>query len=184
MQFGVNASYDDIIAFHGHSCPGLALGYRMVNAALRMLSAERAIDEELVAITENDACGVDALQVLTGCTFGKGNLIFKDYGKMAFTFILRHSGKAVRVIPSVEQNHRRPVDRSDPVAREQFLNWVLTAPEEEVIQVTPVETALPPYAGMHASIDCALCGEHTMETRIHFRDGKPFCIPCFERESL
>ncbi len=59
----------------------------------------RAMDEELVAIVENDACGVDAVQVLTGCTFGKGNFIFYDYGKMAFTFFSRKTGKGVRLAP-------------------------------------------------------------------------------------
>ena len=94
---GMNATYDDLIAFHGHSCPGLAIGYRMANAALSFLSQGRAADEELVAIVENDACGVDALQYLTGCTFGKGNLIFKDYGKNVYTLYCRKSRKGVRV---------------------------------------------------------------------------------------
>ena len=77
----MDPAYKGLISFHGHSCPGLAIGYRMSNAALSFLSDSRAKDEEIVAIVENDACGVDALQCLSGCTFGKGNLIFKDYGK-------------------------------------------------------------------------------------------------------
>ena len=73
-------TYPEIISFHGHECPGLAIGYRMATAAMEKLSVLRAEDEEIVAIVENDACGVDALQCVTGCTFGKGNLIFHDYG--------------------------------------------------------------------------------------------------------
>jgi formylmethanofuran dehydrogenase subunit E len=73
------------------------MGYRMTKAALDHLSIERAGDEELVAIVENDACGTDAVQFLSGCTFGKGNLIFKDYGKMVCTFYNRKSGKAIRI---------------------------------------------------------------------------------------
>jgi formylmethanofuran dehydrogenase subunit E len=72
-------TYDEIIQFHGHECPGLAMGYRMATAAMKKLDSIRAEDEEIVAIVENDACGVDALQCVTGCTFGKGNLIFRDY---------------------------------------------------------------------------------------------------------
>ena len=56
--------YRDLISFHGHSCPGLAIGYRMTKAALAFLSGSRSEDEELVAIVENNACGVDALQYL------------------------------------------------------------------------------------------------------------------------
>ncbi|NOQ43347.1 MAG: formylmethanofuran dehydrogenase, partial [Dehalococcoidia bacterium] len=46
----MNPSYEDLIAFHGHSCPGLAIGYRMSKAALAFLSGSRAKDEEIVAI--------------------------------------------------------------------------------------------------------------------------------------
>ena len=65
--------------FHGHWCPGLAIGIRAAEWALKELG--KAPDEEIVAVVETDMCGVDAIQSLTGCTFGKGNLIHKDYGK-------------------------------------------------------------------------------------------------------
>ena len=70
---------EETIRFHGHSCPGLALGIRAAEVALK--ESERASDEEVVAVVETDMCGVDAIQYLTGCTFGKGNLIHLDYGK-------------------------------------------------------------------------------------------------------
>lgn len=90
--------FKDIINFHGHSCPGLALGYRVARAALEEIGMEDiSEDEELVAIVENDSCAVDAIQAITGCTFGKGNLIFKDFGKQVYTFIKRPSGDAVRI---------------------------------------------------------------------------------------
>src|SRR4030066_2296880 len=87
---------DQIVEFHGHICPGLVLGYRVSMLALKELG-ERAEDEELVSIVENNSCAVDAVQVMTGCTFGKGNLIFRDFGKQVYTFIKRPSGKAVRI---------------------------------------------------------------------------------------
>ena len=66
-------TYEEIIQFHGHECPGLAMGYRMVTAAMNELDSIRAVDEEIVAIVENDACGVDALQCVTGCTYPSRN---------------------------------------------------------------------------------------------------------------
>src|SRR5512140_2145219 len=87
----------ETIQFHGHLCPGLALGYRVAKAALRELHAERPHDEELVAVVENDSCAADAIQYITGCTFGKGNLIFRDYGKHVYTFFNRRTGKAIRI---------------------------------------------------------------------------------------
>ena len=80
--------FKDVADFHGHTCPGLALGYRVALFALDKLG-NRAVDEELVAIVENNSCAVDAVQVITGCTFGKGNLIFRDYGKQVYTFLRR-----------------------------------------------------------------------------------------------
>ena len=90
-------TYNEIIQFHGHECPGLAMGYRMATAAMEYFESSRAEDEELVAIVENDACGVDALQCVIGCTFGKGNLLFRDYGKHVFTIYSRSSRSGIRV---------------------------------------------------------------------------------------
>ncbi len=81
--------WDKCVGFHGHQCPGLAIGFRAAEIAKAKMGLNFSQDEEIVCITENDACGVDAVQVITGCTMGKGNLIFKDTGKMAFTFINR-----------------------------------------------------------------------------------------------
>ncbi len=83
--------------FHGHMCPGLAIGIRAAEIALREIGPH-AQDEEVVAVVETDMCGVDAIQVLTGCTFGKGNLIHKDYGKRAFNFYRRSDGKGIRIV--------------------------------------------------------------------------------------
>ncbi|NTW05305.1 MAG: formylmethanofuran dehydrogenase, partial [Peptococcaceae bacterium] len=89
--------WEKTVEFHGHICPGLAIGFRAVSLALEKLDYGRSIDEELVAIVENDACGVDAVQVVSGCTFGKGNFFFRDYGKQVYTFAIRNTNRAVRV---------------------------------------------------------------------------------------
>ena len=95
-------SFNDAVLFHGHSCPGLALGYRAAQYAMDALRAGRSDDEELVCIVENDACGVDAIQVVAGCSAGKGNLIFRDLGKHAYTFIDRHYNRAIRIVQRPE----------------------------------------------------------------------------------
>src|SRR4030067_335982 len=83
-------------AFHGHSCPGLTIGIRAAELALQKLA--HADKEDLVAVVETDMCGVDAIQFLTGCTFGKGNLIHKDYGKTAFSFYDRSKNAGFRAV--------------------------------------------------------------------------------------
>src|SRR5512141_1683339 len=81
--------------FHGHTCPGLAMGYRVAKYVIEHYP--RAKDEELVCIAENRSCSVDAIQSLLGCTEGKGNLILKDNGKQVFTVYSRDNNKALRV---------------------------------------------------------------------------------------
>jgi len=83
--------------FHGHICPGLAIGYKAAKAGMEMLNEQRAEDEEIAAVVETDACCSDAVQVITGCTFGKGNFIYRDHGKIVFTFFSRKTGQGVRV---------------------------------------------------------------------------------------
>ena len=171
----MDSTYEDLIHFHGHSCPGLAIGYRMSRAGLNFLSSSRAKDEEIVAIVENDACGVDALQCLSGCTFGKGNLIFNDYGKQVYTLYNRKFRKGIRIV----FNARNVPDnvRED---REKYINWLLTAPEEEVVSLMEVEIDEPESAIVIKSVECEFCGESVMETRTSKVDNRIACIPCAE----
>ncbi len=128
------------VAFHGHACPGLAIGFRACEALKQVMDLHFSKDEELVCITENDACGVDAVQVLTGCIFGKGNLIYRDVGKMAFTFFERHAGKGVRVV--FKGVMPQGMDRN------KWQEYILTAPVFELFQVTEPRCELPPKARM------------------------------------
>lgn len=82
--------------FHGHMCPGLAMGIRAAEVCLAEIGSH-SFDEEILAVAETDMCAVDAIQFLTGCTFGKGNLVHRDYGKNAYTFVRRADRRAVRV---------------------------------------------------------------------------------------
>jgi formylmethanofuran dehydrogenase subunit E len=107
-----NPDFQRCIDFHGHICPGLAIGYLAAMAGMAWLKQNRAQDEEIVAIVETDACGADAIQALTGCTFGKGNFFYRDYGKHAFTLADRKSGRAVRMAlkPGVMELSDRHID--------------------------------------------------------------------------
>ena len=84
--------------FHGHVCGGLTIGYKAALYAVELLGLNRSEDEEVVCISENDACGVDAIQVVLGCSAGKGNLLFHITGKQAFSFYDRTSGRSVRLV--------------------------------------------------------------------------------------
>ena len=171
-------TYEEIIKFHGHECPGIAIGYRMATAAMESLTEFRANDEELVAIVENDACGVDALQCITGCTFGKGNLIFHDYGKQVYTIFSRTSRIGVRVV-----FHGTKIPQYLWENRTEFCKWLRSAPREDFLSTTQVSISEPKHAKIRKSVNCAFCGESVMESRIKKFDEKPACIPCYQKES-
>lgn len=185
---------EDIVEFHGHICPGLVLGYRVSMLALKDFG-ERAEDEELIAIVENNSCAVDAVQVMTGCSFGKGNLIFRDYGKQVYTFIKRPSGEGMRISitwePPEETEEEKIMwerymrgDRSDEVIeavhnrKSRKIDAILHAREEDLFRITKRKMDLPEEAEIYPSIRCALCGEKVMEPRARIKDGKIVCIPC------
>jgi formylmethanofuran dehydrogenase subunit E len=184
------------IKFHGHSCPGLALGIRAAELALVELG--RASDEEIVAVVETDMCGVDAVQFLTGCTFGKGNLIHLDYGKNAFTFYRRSDGKGFRIVTRADAF--RDQDDELIALRKKMLKEKLTPEEQEkmeqgkrvrtgrimdanledLFEVKPEEGPIPKKARVLQSLMCEVCGEPTMESRTRRFLGQTLCIPCFE----
>lgn len=190
-------TFDDCIRFHGHSCPGLASGYRAATAAMEALGVTRPEDEDLVAICETDACGVDAIQVIAGTTAGKGNLIIHDYGKHAFTFYNRKDGNAVRV--TLHRNE--PGGNGDFAAlrarvfsgkasekeEERFhelmqkaTEVVLHAPAERILKVEKITMEAPGKARIFTSVTCDCCGESVAEAKTRKIEGKCLCIPCAE----
>ncbi|MDH4163544.1 MAG: FmdE family protein [Nitrospirota bacterium] len=185
----------ETIQFHGHLCPGLALGYRVAKAALRELDAERPGDEELVAVVENDSCAVDAIQFITGCTFGKGNLVFRDYGKHVYTFHNRRTGAAVRISEDYQgfrndpryRELRKRMDTGENVSREmqafkmEKASAILSAEEAELMRITAVTAPPPSEARIRQSVLCSICGERFMETRGRELQGRIICIPCSEK---
>ena len=186
--------------FHGHVCPGLSIGYRAAKIALQELDTLRSEDEEVVAIVETDACCVDAIQVLTGCTFGKGNLIYKDHGKTAFTFFSRDTGKGVRLVMkpdafSIDASHRdlmkKVMDGTATEAEQKAFDArhaarsgdVLTLPAENLFIVKPVTVPLPEKAKIAPSEPCDQCGESVMQTKLTLVDGQKLCAACLDQHN-
>lgn len=160
--------------FHGHECPGLAIGVRVCEAAIEKMGVEPSSDEELVCITENDACGVDAVQAILGCTMGKGNLIYRGTGKNAFTFIRRKDGKAMRFYLKA---------RNSGMERGAYQQYLLDAPVDELFAFREVPDELPEKARIFKSVECEECGESAPEHKIRLQDGKKVCFDCFKKYS-
>jgi formylmethanofuran dehydrogenase subunit E len=183
------------VKFHGHICPGLSIGYRAAKAGMRWLEEKRAEDEEMVAIVETDACSADAVQVLTGCTFGKGNFIYRDFGKMALTLFSRGTGKGVRISMRPEANQSDPEHMTllqkimgktaTDIDRKRFKTLhhrraadILGASEDALFVISPVDTKLPPKAKVEPSELCARCGESTMPSKMENVGSEKICRGC------
>ena len=190
-------TFKDAVQFHGHSCPGLAMGFRVAETALEALDFDRSTDEELVAIVENNSCAVDAIQVVCGCTFGKGNLQFRDYGKQVYTFIKRPSGEAVRIAvkwkPRPENEQEKTMwqryargERTEDVLRvvharkAKKTKDILVAGAEELFDCRRFTADQPETARIYPSLRCNQCGEKVMEPKAQTKNNEVFCIPCYE----
>ncbi|AEH07249.1 FmdE family protein [Methanothermococcus okinawensis] len=183
------------IEFHGHFCAGLAMGYRVAKYVKNHY--KRSEDEELVAIVYNKSCSIDAIQYLLGCTFGKGNLIFKDYGKYVYVFYSRDHQKGIRIsfkdILYEEMNKMKEKlkDISDEDEKKKLsdelknksIEMILNLPEDELLHIEEVDIPEPKKAKIYPSLKCEECGEYFMEIKGRLINGKVVCKECFEKLS-
>ena len=199
METAQGISFQAVTEFHGHICPGTIIGYRAAQIAVREFSSKRSVDEELIAIVENDSCSVDAIQVVTGCTMGKGNLIFKDYGKHVYTFVDRETGEALRIslrnsvnlelMDPTWSRLRRKVTSGSATSNDQLdfrkrtdmiAEKLMNMPEADLFNVKHIEIAdVPKRARIFRSVLCQKCGELVSEHRVRLKNGETMCIPCF-----
>ncbi len=164
--------WDKAVAFHGHECPGLAIGFKACEAVREKMGLHFSPDEEIVCVTENDACGVDAIQALMSCTFGKGNLIYRGTGKHAYSFFNRQNGDKLRMCMKAKN--------TQGMDREQWRKFIMDAPIDEIFDFSTPKFDLPERARIFQSVICELCGEPAPEHKMHLQDGKTVCEDCFK----
>lgn len=185
------------IQFHGHICPGLLMGVRVAEFAQQYLGIDQDYDEELLAIVETDSCGVDAIQSILGCTFGKGNLIFNDYGKNVYTIASREKNKAVRIAQKYRDKpdpdslryrqlcSKLDLNNEEVSEKENLLGAIfeklMTMPFEEMFTVKDIALDIPAKAAIHATVQCHICGEGVMDTRTASTDKGLICLACADK---
>jgi len=197
-----NKMPDDLnkcVEFHGHICPGLIYGYRVAKEAIKLMGIKRSVDEEIVAICENDSCAVDALQVLLGTVVGKGNLIINNFGKNAYTILSRSSRRAYRFSRNTRYNYkgvdRGEFDRLEAAVtagnaseddqrnlKRLKINDLLNRPFGDIFTTTEMPFDEPLYAPLAPSEPCSICGEMTMASKMmKLKDGQQVCLPCSKK---
>jgi formylmethanofuran dehydrogenase subunit E len=174
---------------HGHLCAGQILGVRMA-----MLGCERlGIDDpkggdrkRLVTFVEIDRCATDAIAVVTGCRLGKRALKFRDWGKMAATFLDLSTDRAIRIaaLESSKQRARDLYPELEDKNRQQMLAY-RELPDEDLfseqwVRVPLHARELPGYKS--SRIACALCGEGINYDRHVEIDGQILCQSCAHPE--
>ena len=164
-------NWEKCVAFHGHECGGLTIGYKAALYAIKLLELEFSDDEQVVCISENDACGVDAIQVLMGCSVGKGNLLFHMRGKQAFSFYNRKTGKSVRLV-------LKP--KSQEMTREESFAYYQSCDPADMFEVKDTTIHLPERARIFHSYTCDCCGESTGANWIRLTGEKKLCLDCYE----
>lgn len=139
----------------------------MARYASRLLGLEYSADEQVVCIAENDACSVDAIQVMLGCSIGKGDLLFRMRGKQAFSFYQRGTGKAIRLV-------LKP--KPEGMSKAASFAYYQSCTPEEMFLVKEATIALPERARLMDSYVCDCCGEQTGADRIRLAGEKKLCL--------
>jgi formylmethanofuran dehydrogenase subunit E len=170
---------------HGHLCAGQILGVRLAMFGLQQLGIDdpRGKDRKrLVTFVEIDRCATDAIALVTGCRLGKRALKFRDFGKMAATFVDVNTGRALRVAAR-ESSKQRARELHPELAdknQQQMLAY-RELPDDELFTQAWVRVELPAeempgYKGER--IVCAQCGEGINFRREVLRDGRTLCRAC------
>ncbi len=176
---------DEAAVAHGHLCAGQVLGVRMAMLGLKKLSIDDPKGKDrkrLVTFVEIDRCATDAVGVVTGCRLGKRALKFRDWGKMAATFVDLESGKAVRI--AARESSKGLAKSMHPEIPEKNKQQMLAYQEmtdEQLFQSQWVHVELPPeelpgYKGER--VVCAQCGEGINFQKEVRRGGKALCRAC------
>ena len=146
---------------------------------------------------ENRSCAIDAIQLINGCTCGKGNLVFKDYGKHVYTYFKRGDKKVIRIslksdVLSQDEKYvalfaKMRSETASPEETKEFRalheaksQRILEMLEENLFWIREVEIKPPEKAIIYPTLICSKCGEGFMESLGRARNGKIVCIPCFE----
>jgi formylmethanofuran dehydrogenase subunit E len=168
---------------HGHLCAGQVLGVRLAMLGLRELGIDDPVAERkrLVTYVEIDRCVTDAVALVANCRLGKRALKFRDWGKVAATFVDLKTGRAVR-IAARESSKQAARDMFPELEKEtgqqkayaQLPDSVLF--DEQWVKVDVQPEDLSGFKGPR--VICAECGEGINFKREALVDGRTLCRSC------
>jgi formylmethanofuran dehydrogenase subunit E len=168
---------------HGHICAGQVLGVRLAMLGLRELGIEDPIAERkrLLTYVEIDRCVTDAVALVANCRLGKRALKFRDWGKVAATFVDLKTGRAVR-IAAKESSKQAAREMFPELEKELGQQKAYAALSDEVlfdkkwVKVDVPPEDLPGFKS--ARVVCAECGEGINFKREVLQSGRSLCRSC------
>lgn len=190
--------FKDVVGYHGHFCPELAIGCRVGLIARRELGINRQNCGGFFAISENMSSAIDAVQYLTGCTIGNKNFIAYDRSKHVYYFmkILREQKlqKALRIAlisPVINTQFEPDIEEkivSGRASRQEISKYrdkiyttvqkILSLPEDSLFKktITVLECPAEPFTEKY--VKCALCGEIVAVNKTESTEEGPICFSC------
>lgn len=189
--------FEDVVKFHGHICPGISFGYRATLLALRLMGFQgKNIGQTHTVISENDVCGVDAIQFVSGCTIGNDSLLINNVGKQAYSFVNKKNGEGYRIMLKVplwktaEPLHLHELVKTGVATdkeKEEFIaartargKELMEIPDDELLVAKKVKVKLPKKARLTPEVTCSVCHEKVMSAYIETLNGEPICLSCKE----
>lgn len=187
-------------ALHGHICPGIVVGSRASMLVLDLLHCPgQHIGGSHYAVVENDVCGIDGVQMITGCTLGNDSLIVDNQGKYAFSWVDKNSGEGFRLLLKVPVwKSDEPLELQEKVKfgvatvdekqkffamREQRGKELMAMSDKDLFQVKSIVRRIPKKPRLFPFIKCARCGEVFMSAYYKKIDGKTICSGCSRTEA-
>jgi formylmethanofuran dehydrogenase subunit E len=175
----------EAVRAHGHLCAGQILGVRLAMLGLTALGIDdpRGKDRKrLVTFVEIDRCATDAVAVVTGCRLGKRALKFRDWGKVAATFVDISAGKAIRV--AAKESSKALAKQLYPEIGDKNAQQMLAYREitdDDLFTTQWVRVELPPeeFPGYKGDrVVCEACGEGINFRREVRIENKVLCHAC------
>lgn len=187
--------WQDVVDFHGHICPGIVIGFRASVLALETLDKPlRGLGETHFAVCENDVCGVDGVQFVTGCTIGNDGLIIDNRGKFAFSWVDKKTGEGIRILLKVpiwgsnKPVHLHRKTKEGTATKEERQQWIsvrnrrgqelMRLTDDELLDIRRIQIEIPGRPRLFPFVTCSKCGEAFMEPWAGVEGGNILCKAC------
>jgi formylmethanofuran dehydrogenase subunit E len=184
---------------HGHHCIGSTMGVIAAHYALKTMNIkENTGMEHIIAVVETNNCFADGVQLVTGCSFGNNSMVYRDFGKTAFSLVQRN-GEGIRLSVKPDLGDLLKDNRPEVLSFTKIINErsatpkeeekvmqlnkehcynVLDIPAEKIFNIERIKLSLPEYSRILESKICPICGEKYMETKAVSKNGNLLCGCC------